>query len=509
MFANTETDGLDCTLSTLCNALRSPARILGRPEIRIVGVTDDSRQVSPGYLFAALRGTRTDGHDPRYIRQAVENGAAAILTEREQIECADVTRVCVPDTRPALAQIAARFYNVTRDLDSGAMRLIGVTGTNGKSTVCRLIQAALNAGGRRCANLGTIEYDLIGRRSASVLTTPGSIELARLIAESRRHCADRLCLEVSSHALDQCRTDGLTFSTAIFTNLSGDHYDYHGGQPAYLRAKKRLFDGLDADAVAVVNVDDPVHRSIVADCRARLIRYGLSDSADLRADVRGMAASGTALTIHHKNESFDVSVPIVGRYNVYNILAAFAAGMADGIDAETVLDGVRSVTSIAGRLERVGGADCPIDVFVDYAHTDDALGNVLSAARQVCRGRLIVVFGCGGDRDRSKRPRMARVAAELADEVVITSDNPRSEDPMSIIDEVRSGLSAGERAAATVEPDRERAIELAIHRARPGDLVLIAGKGHEDYQIIGDRRRWFDDRVAAARVLEQAFGVQS
>ena len=500
---------MDRTLSTLCRALRSPARILGSPEVRIAGVTDDSRQVLPGFLFAALRGTRTDGHDPRYIRQAVENGAVAILAEREHIECDSVTRVCVPDTRPALAQISAQFYNVTRDLDSGSIRLIGVTGTNGKSTVCRLVQAALNAGGRRCANLGTIEYDLIGRRTAAVLTTPGSIELARLIGESRRHGADRLCMEVSSHALDQCRTDGLTFSTATFTNLSGDHYDYHGGQAAYLRAKKRLFDGLEADATAIVNVDDPVHRSIVADCRARFVRYGLSECADLRAGVRGMDATGTALTIHHQNESFEVSVPIVGRHNVYNVLAAIAAGIADGIDTQTVLDGVRSVKSIAGRLERVGGPDCPIDVFVDYAHTDDALRNVLSAARQVCRGRLIVVFGCGGDRDRSKRPRMARAAAELADEVVITSDNPRSEDPMSIIVDVRNGLKGGERDAAAVEPDRERAIEIGIHRAHPGDLVLIAGKGHEDYQIIGDRRRWFDDRVAAARVLEQTFGVKT
>jgi len=293
----------------------------------------------------------------------------------------------------------------------------------------------------------------------------------------------------------------------VFTNLTGDHHDYHGGPAEYLSAKKRLFNRLTDRAVALVNADDPAGERMVSDCRARILRYGLTAGADLTGRVEESSGSGTLLRIRHDGYETPVCSPLVGEHNAYNILAAFGAGLAEGLSPEDIATGIASVTAVPGRLERVGGAGDTVEVFVDYAHTDDALGRVLQAARQICRGRLSVVFGCGGDRDRSKRPRMGRAAAELADRIVVTSDNPRTEDPGRIIDDILAGFDPQQRGAVHVDPDRESAIEYAIKQAGAGDLVLIAGKGHEDYQIIGTSRQWFDDRAIAARIIGEIHGA--
>jgi len=493
------------SLRGLCADLEAQIELTANHDPEITGLTADSRQVKPGYLFAAVRGRQVDGHD--YVEQAIAAGATAVLVEAADAAAPGAAVVRVRDSREALARLAARWQGLNDALEAGLLKLSGVTGTNGKSTICFLVRAMMNHAGQPCACIGTIEYDLVGRRADASLTTPDAVELAKLLAEARRHGANRVVMEVSSHALDQRRTDGLRFATAVFTNLTGDHHDYHGGAEQYLVAKKRLFDGLDESAIALVNADDAVAERVIADCRARIVRYGLGPGTELRGAIEEMSSAGTRLSVHHDGGAIEVRTPLVGGHNAYNVLAAFGLGLAEGLAAETVAEGLASLKTVPGRLERVGGADYPLDVFVDYAHTDDALRNVLRAARQICRGRLTVVFGCGGDRDRSKRPRMARVAAESADRIIVTSDNPRTEDPQRIIDDITAGFDSGQRNRVTVEPDRESAMARAIREAQEGDLVLIAGKGHEDYQIVGSARHWFDDRVVAARHLAQKYGA--
>jgi UDP-N-acetylmuramoyl-L-alanyl-D-glutamate--2,6-diaminopimelate ligase len=513
------------TLRELCAGLdlRIDAPIDDNPVI--TGLTADSRQARPGYLFAAIRGMQVDGHE--FIPAAIAAGAAAILTDGPDTPLPSPTSrgssttttataavtVRAPDARTALAHMAARFFGLQRALNTGTLRLTGVTGTNGKSTICFLIQAMLNQAGRRCANLGTIQYDVLGRVAPAPLTTPDAVELARLLAEAHRNGASHAAIEVSSHALDQRRADGLSFANAVFTNLTGDHHDYHGGPEPYLLAKKRLFDALPAGATAVVNADDVACPLLVANCDARLVRYGLADSGRRRegapethllGEAVEMSSTGTRLRVRHAGTITEIETPLVGRHNAYNVLAAFGVGLAEGLTPQQAAEGVATLKAVPGRLEKVGGHECPIDVFVDYAHTDDALRNVLRAARQICRGKLLVVFGCGGDRDRTKRPRMARAAAQLADKVFVTSDNPRTEDPHRIIADIMEGFAGGARPAH-VEADRERAICTAIRQADPGDLVLIAGKGHEDYQIVGRTKRPFDDRQVARLHIRERF----
>jgi UDP-N-acetylmuramoyl-L-alanyl-D-glutamate--2,6-diaminopimelate ligase len=491
-------------LRELCAGIGARLEPAAGRNLRITGLTADSREVRPGYLFAAVRGAQADGHD--FIKKALACGAVAVLADQPSASAPGAVLVRVNDSREALARLAARWYGLACAPNGNEMRLIGVTGTNGKSTVCCLVRTLMNHAAQPCANIGTIEYDLVGRRAGASLTTPAAVTLARLLAEARGHGAERAALEVSSHALDQRRTDGLTFSTAVFTNLTGDHYDYHGGPAEYLSAKKRLFDCLDERAVALVNTDDPAGERMVADCRARVVRYGLSTGADLSGRVEESNRLGTRLRIRHHGGETEVRSPLVGEHNAYNILAAFGAGLADGLSAGVVAEGIAALKAVPGRLERVSPADCPVDVLVDYAHTDDALDRALQAARRICRARLTVVFGCGGDRDRTKRPRMARTA-ERADRIVVTSDNPRTEEPDRIIDDILVGFGPERRKRVHVDPDRESAIRHALEQAGPGDLVLIAGKGHEDYQIIGASRRWFDDRVIAARLVREIWGA--
>ena len=476
------------------------------PDVSIVGVSDDSRQIEAGWLFVAIAGHEADGH--RFVTDAVKRGAAAVVVQRDVGPTGEVPVVRVADTRVAVARLAAAFYGVDELITSGRLRTVGVTGTNGKSTFCDLTQGVARAAGWPCALLGTIEYDLISRTEAASVTTPGPVALASYAAEAAGAGARVFVLEASSHALDQHRTDGLHFDVGVFTNLSGDHRDYHATPEDYLRAKKRLFDGLDEEGTAVLNVDDPAAEQMVSDCRARRLYYGLNPLADVRGRITEIGAEGSRFDLITPEGQTEVRTPLVGRHNVANCLAAASVGVSLGFELDTIARGLGSVRGVAGRLERVvrDGVDGDPTVLVDYAHTDDALRNVLSALPGLRKDRVVVVFGCGGDRDRSKRPRMARVAADNADEIVVTSDNPRTEDPDAIIDQIMAGLDDREKQRVTVEPNRAKAIERAVLNAGPNDVVLIAGKGHENYQVLGRERVPFDDREVVLACLQRRGG---
>jgi len=471
----------------------APATVLRpRADEPVSGVYADSRQVQPGSVFVAVRGTQVDGR--RFVEDALARGASVVVGE--EIDATEQALIVnVPDARTALATLALRWHGLTPE--SGCqLKLLGVTGTNGKSTTALMTRAILQTAGLTCGLLGTVHYELCGRRLAAPMTTPGPLELAAYLRECADAGADAVVLEVSSHALDQKRTDGLRFAAAAFTNLSGDHLDYHGTFEDYRRAKARLFARLSPTAFAVVNADDENHAFMVDSCPARVLTYGLGGEVDIRASIESSSMDGTVYQLWLDGVASRLENAFVGRHNVYNAIAAVGLARSLGVARDDIAAGLRRCPAIPGRLQRVP-CDSPAHVFVDYAHSDDALRTVLSALRPLTDQRLIVVFGCGGDRDRSKRPRMARVAAECADAVVVTTDNPRHEDPGEIIAEVLGGFDAEARQRVVVEPDRARAIRAALAMARHRDIVLIAGKGHETVQIIGDRRTEFDDVAVA------------
>jgi len=381
--------------------------------------------------------------------------------------------------------------------------VIGITGTNGKSTTGYMLRSLLLAAGRPSALLGTIEYDLVGRKLASSLTTPDAITLTTHLMEARAAGASHAVMEVSSHSLDQRRTDGVAFDLAIFTNLTRDHLDYHKTFDDYLRAKRRLFEGLEPEATAIVNADDAACDRIIEGCKARIVRYGLGAAADHRAIITGEDRLGGRFILHHPAGDMELATPLVGRHNIVNALAAATAGLVLGLSEDCIRRGLAELPQVPGRLQRVPTGHLGFDVFVDYAHTDDALRNVLAALRPLTSGRLCCVFGCGGDRDRTKRPLMARAVADGADAFVITSDNPRTEEPLAIIREIEAGLGTEDRRRGILEPDRQRAIHGAIRELREGDCLVIAGKGHEDYQIIGTTKVHFDDAEIAAQAIRE------
>jgi UDP-N-acetylmuramoyl-L-alanyl-D-glutamate--2,6-diaminopimelate ligase len=483
---------------------------------RITSVAEDSRDVSAGACFVALRGTHVDGH--AYVEQALKAGASAVIAEKSISLPETIPVLQLPSARGVAGRLSAVMHGIDHLQREGRLHLVGVTGTNGKSTFCYLLRAILNGAGQPAALIGTIEYDLLSRVVPASMTTPPATTLMRYLAEASTAGARHAVMEVSSHALDQGRCDGVRFSVGVFTNLTGDHLDYHQNMEAYLVAKKRLFDGLEPGASAIVNVDDPAGERIVRDCRASIRRYAIipveraASSADLQARILEMRPEGTRfiLSDRTRGRNADVRIALIGRHNVQNCLAAAGAALALGLDLDDIARGLSSMTHVPGRLQAVvpEAIDDPAraglpTVLVDYAHTDDALENVCSALRGLVRGRLIVLFGCGGDRDRTKRPRMARVARRYADRLVITSDNPRTEDPQTIIDDILAGLSSEQLDSTLVEPDRAEAIARAIREAAPGDLVLLAGKGHENYQIIGSQTFPFDDAKVAAQILAE------
>jgi UDP-N-acetylmuramoyl-L-alanyl-D-glutamate--2,6-diaminopimelate ligase len=471
------------------------------PSIEVTGVACDTRRVQPGNVFVAIHGHRYDGH--AFAAEACRRGAVVVVAERPVD--VPVPLVIVPDARAALARLAAGFFGEP----SRRVRTIGVTGTKGKTTTTYLVRAIVRAAGRECGLLGTIAYEAFGRSQPSENTTPDPVAIQAFLASLERPDGGFAVMEVSSHALSQRRVDGVRFAAAAFTNLSGEHLDYHKTMDAYLEAKARLFDGLEEGAVAALNARQEASARLAARTRARIIRYAVADGGPVEAEVRAsglmVTAGGSAFVLDLPGEpARPVSLALVGRHNVENALAAAAATHALGIDGATIVRGLESLRLVPGRLEPVDAGQ-PFRVLVDYAHTDDALEKVLSAIRAVSPGsRLHCVFGCGGDRDRTKRPRMGRAAERLADRVFITSDNPRTEEPAAIIEDVVRGLERPRDAV--IEPDRRRAIERAIEEARAGDILLIAGKGHETYQIVGDRTIPFDDREVAREAIRARYG---
>jgi UDP-N-acetylmuramoyl-L-alanyl-D-glutamate--2,6-diaminopimelate ligase len=467
--------------------------------LTVAGVYDDSRQVQPGAIFVAIRGTATDGR--RFVSEALARGAVVVIGEGLE-PATDSLVIDVDDARATLARLAARWVGLDAPLARG-LRLLGVTGTNGKTTTAYMTRAILLAGGLPCGMIGTVRHDLYGRSVGADMTTPGPLQLAEHLRQCANNGAQAVVIEVSSHALDQRRTDGLRFDAAAFTNLTQDHLDYHESFEAYRDAKARLFTRLDESAVAVVNADDPHRPAMLGACRARVMRYALGRAAEITASISGDAVVGTTYRLRLPQAELTVENALIGRHNVYNAMAAAGLALAAGMSTEAIERGLRAVHCVPGRLQRVPGLP-GVEVFVDYAHTPDALRNAAGVLKPLTAKRLIVVFGCGGDRDRTKRPLMAKAAAEFGDVIVVTSDNPRSEDPQEIIQDILAGFDENMRRRVRVEPDRRGAIQSALAHATEGDVVLIAGKGHERCQIIGSERRPFDDvevvREAAALV---------
>ena len=467
----------------------------------ISAIAYDSRRVVPGSVFVALKGLRVDGG--AYVEQAASRGAIAIVSEATQPDTVSTPWVTVRDARLALALVADRFF----DHPSRRMPVIGVTGTNGKTTTSYLLAAILDAAGLRAGMLGTVAYRIGGEDREASRTTPEAPDVQHLLSEMLEQGCRSAVMEVSSHALSLKRVDGMRFAAGVFTNLTRDHLDFHEDMEAYFAAKRRLFEMLPADAAGVINMDDPRGPSLVEICR-RPVTYAINAAADVTPGQVEMTLSGLRFDVKTPKGSARIASKLVGRPNVYNILAATAAAVSLDLPIKAIEDGVSGLAGVPGRFEVVSGGGTDVTVVVDYAHTDDALRNLLETARPLSTKRLITVFGCGGDRDRSKRPLMGMVAARLSDVVVITSDNPRSEDPSRIIEEIERGIPAGSQAssrAPIVESlvDRAAAIDRAVAMATPGDVVLIAGKGHEKYQQIGDRVLPFDDGEVARAALSK------
>ncbi len=467
----------------------------------VTGIAYDSRRVERDFLFVAVKGFKTDGH--LYIQDAVNRGAAAVVTEQDLPVPGDAVRITASDTRRLLPLLSARFFGAP----SRKMKMVGVTGTNGKTTTTNLIETIFRAHGVKTGLIGTIQNRIGNRALAVEHTTPESTDLQSLLAEMTGAGVEAVIMEVSSHALALHRVDQCEFDTAVFTNLTQDHLDFHGSMEDYLAAKLVLFEQLGRDAVktgpkrAVVNADDPVAKRIIAACTVPVTTYGIKRRADISATDVKISTRGVSFTAVLEGDAMSLNLKMTARFNVYNALAAIAAGVAAGIPPAVIKGALEGVSGVPGRFELVDRGQS-FAVVIDYAHTPDGLENVLSTAREVAKGKVIAVFGCGGDRDRTKRPLMGEIAARLSSLAVVTSDNPRSENPLTIINDIMVGVQRVPEAAYLVLPDRREAIEKAIRAAGPGDVVVIAGKGHEDYQIIGDRRLHFDDREEAAVVLD-------
>jgi len=463
------------------------------PRLPVAHVTHDSRAVQPGSVFVAVRGLAVDGN--QFAEAALRKGAAVVVSEAAAPP--GVPWVRVPDAREALALLSAAALGDP----ARALQLVGVTGTNGKTTTAYLIDAALRAHGRRVGLLGTVQYRIGDRVAEAVRTTPESSDLQALFKEMVEAGCSHAVLEVSSHSLELKRVHGSAFRVAVFTNLTRDHLDFHGDMNRYFAAKRILFDSLLLpDGHAILNADDDRSAGIATTTRGRVWTYGIDRPADIRARDVSLSLDGTRFHVDSPAGSYEMKTPLLGRFNISNLLAAFGASLALGIPPETAIAGLVSLPGVPGRLERVAAGQ-DFTVIVDYAHTDDALKNLLETVRELRPRRIITVFGCGGDRDRTKRPLMGAVASRLSDVVVVTSDNPRSEPPESILEEIQRGMNGTRGAERHVIVDRREAIGRALEMARPGDAVVIAGKGHEGYQVLRDRTVPFDDRQVARDAL--------
>ena len=471
-------------------------------DVEIRNLQYDSRNVQRGDCFFAIRGTGADGH--RFIESAINSGAAAVVLENDaalpesMFLHTGVIKIVVPDSRKTLALMAANYYGHPSD----HLTMVGVTGTNGKTTTTHIIRSILEAAGQNVGLIGTIEYKIGNQVTPASHTTPESLELNQLLTRMVESGCSSVSMEVSSHALHQYRIHGLHFNVGVFTNLTQDHLDYHGSMDEYFKAKKLLFDGLVESSCAITNADDEWGWKMLGSTRARQIAYGVNETADVQAKDIQLSLNGTSFTIQYRDQSTLISSPLVGRFNVYNILAAFSAGIALELSTDVIATGIANVKSVRGRFERIPSPRGWTAV-IDYAHTPDALEKCLRTIHDVLpetnRGRIITVFGAGGDRDRTKRPLMGSVVGSLSDIVVVTSDNPRTEDPQRIMDDIIQGIPGG--ATMIREVDRRAAIEGALQQAKPGDVILIAGKGHEDYQVIGREKIHFSDREIVEEVI--------
>ena len=494
------------TLMQLLAVLRGQVEILeqrGDASLPVHAITDDSRAVTAGSLFVAVKGERVDGH--RFVEQAIKAGAIAVVAQAA-VASGPLPFVQVADSRKALGFLGSRFHGDP----SARLKMIGVTGTNGKTTTTYLCKSLLEGIGRRVGLIGTVGYQIGQETITASHTTPGALDLQTLLAKMVEGGLNDAVMEVSSHALALDRTAGCEYDVAVFTNLTQDHLDFHHTMDEYFEAKLRLFTGLAGGKKtgkrAIVNLDDPRGGEIRAACPVPAWGYAIKNQADIKAERVRLSLAGTTFTAATPSGSFAVESRLVGEHNVYNLLGAIGVALHSGATSDQVCEAAAQITNVPGRFERVSSGQ-DFTVVVDYAHTEDALLRLLTAAQTLKTGRIITVFGCGGDRDRGKRPKMGRAAVEYSDVVILTSDNPRTEDPMAILHEVeigvRDALERRNHVQYHMVPDRREAIGAAIHEARRDDMVLIAGKGHEDYQIIGTKKFHFDDREVAREAIQQ------
>ena len=494
------------TLTQLLAVLRGQVEILeqrGDAGLPVHAITDDSRAVTAGSLFVAVKGERVDGH--RFVEQAIKAGAGAVVAQAT-VASGPVPFVRVADSRKALGLLGSRFHGDP----SAHLKMIGVTGTNGKTTTTYLCKSLLEGIGRRVGLIGTVGYQIGQETLPASHTTPGALDLQALLAKMVEGGLNAAVMEVSSHALALDRTAGCEYDVTVFTNLTQDHLDFHHTMDEYFEAKLRLFTGLaggqKAGKRAIVNLDDPRGGAILAACPVPAWGYAIKSQTDIKAERVRLSLAGTTFTAATPAGSFAVESRLVGEHNVYNLLGAIGVALHSGATSDQVCEAAAQITNVPGRFERVSSGQ-DFTVVVDYAHTEDALLRLLTAAQALKTGRIITVFGCGGDRDRGKRPKMGRAAVEYSDVVVLTSDNPRTEDPMAILREVEVGVRDALARRSHVQyhlvPDRREAIGAAIREAHRDDMVLIAGKGHEDYQIIGTKKFHFDDREVAREAIQQ------
>ena len=483
-------------LTNIINQVQDILELCGDQNTEVTGVSYDSRQVQPGHLFIAVRGLITDGHD--FIYAAIENGAQVIVYDRSDFVIPEnIVSILVQDSRLALPVIASTYFGHPEE----GLKLVAITGTNGKTTTNYFVQHLLNKSGTKTGRIGTTGAQIDDVDIDLMHTTPESADLYEILAEFVAHGAKAVTLEVSSHALSQNRVDGLTFDVAVYTNLTQDHLDYHGSLEDYLAAKQLLFKGLPKESVAIVNMDDPYAERIIEVCVAKIIRYGDNSNAEYRILDHSINRHGVELTLDTPYGQRVVQVNTVGTFNYYNFLAAYASAIELECDIEKVELSAKTLPMVPGRLEKTAN-QAPFQVFVDYAHTPDAMETVLDTlAESYPDNRLITVFGCGGDRDKGKRPIMGEIATRLSSKAIITDDNPRTEAPLNIIQEIIAGC--GERSNYSVIQDRTEAINAALLEARAGDIVAVLGKGHEPYQEIMGERKPFSDMTIVDQFMEQ------
>ena len=478
-------------LSTLVHHLESMGTY-NLCDVEITGITNDSRKVRPGYLYVAIKGYKADGHN--FIKKSLECGAQAIVSEEKLSLDTSIPQIVVRNTRKALSSLSCCFYNNP----SQKINVIGVTGTNGKTTTTFLTKSIIEKAGYEAGLIGTINYQIGEKMITAQETTPESVELQRLIAEMVAAKMKFAVMEVSSHSAIQHRIENIDFKTAVFTNITAEHLDYHKTISNYMNAKLELFKNLRKDSFAVLNADDEFSEYFADRTNAKILWYGIKNDADIKAEICRESTSDIMIKLKYSGKEIDMKIPFVGVHNVYNVLAAVASAISLGFELDVIKSGIETAPTVPGRLESVP-CNRGFEVVVDYAHTPHALETVLQALRNLVKGRILLVFGCGGDRDKEKRPLMGRIADEKSDVFWLTNDNPRSEDPLNIIDGIKAGIKPGRSFHTQI--NRHKAIADALSEATDGDLVLVAGKGHEKYQIIKDTITPFDDREVIKAIL--------